>query len=284
MSEFSRTISRRATLGGIGAGLAWGLSSVHVRAQAGPNILKLGTQTLNDSQHEWMKIFARLVEADTKGQIKVELYPASQLGTAPRMIEGTQFDDRFEGGPGFDTFLGLDGDDQFQPTAVYEGPNAGDFFSGGLGNDRVFIGSYASAGVTGDFATGVFTVAGEPASTYIGIESLTGSNFADTIFGDEEANVIDGYYGGDTIDGRGGDDEIFGTELRDVLHGGVGNDQVIGFGGNDDLFGDDGDDSLDARDGDDLLNGGAGTNTLDGGPGTDTCLLYMTAVACEVFP
>lgn len=91
MSEFSRTISRRATLGGIGAGLAWGLSSVHVRAQAGPNILKLGTQTLNDSQHEWMKIFARLVEADTKGQIKVELYPASQLGTAPRMIEGTQF-------------------------------------------------------------------------------------------------------------------------------------------------------------------------------------------------
>lgn len=91
MSEFSRKISRRATLGGIGAGLAWGLSSVHVRAQAGPNILKLGTQTLNDSQHEWMKVFARLVEAGTKGQIKVELYPASQLGTAPRMIEGTQF-------------------------------------------------------------------------------------------------------------------------------------------------------------------------------------------------
>jgi TRAP-type C4-dicarboxylate transport system substrate-binding protein len=53
--------------------------------------MKLGTQTLNDSQHEWMKIFARLVETNGKGQIKVELYPASQLGTGPRMIEGTQF-------------------------------------------------------------------------------------------------------------------------------------------------------------------------------------------------
>jgi TRAP-type C4-dicarboxylate transport system substrate-binding protein len=38
-----------------------------------------------------MKIFARLVETNSKGQIKVELYPASQLGTGPRMIESTQF-------------------------------------------------------------------------------------------------------------------------------------------------------------------------------------------------
>jgi TRAP-type C4-dicarboxylate transport system substrate-binding protein len=53
--------------------------------------MKLGTQTLNDSQHEWMKIFARLVETNSNGRIKVELYPASQLGTGPRMIEGTQF-------------------------------------------------------------------------------------------------------------------------------------------------------------------------------------------------
>lgn len=53
--------------------------------------MKVGTPTLNDVQHEWMKIFQRILEADTSGQIKVEIYPASQLGSIPRMIEGTQF-------------------------------------------------------------------------------------------------------------------------------------------------------------------------------------------------
>ncbi|MDO9440739.1 MAG: TRAP transporter substrate-binding protein [Beijerinckiaceae bacterium] len=53
--------------------------------------MKIGTPTLNDCQHEWMKIFAGLVESNSKGAIKAELYPASQLGSAPRMIEGAQF-------------------------------------------------------------------------------------------------------------------------------------------------------------------------------------------------
>lgn len=91
MTELKPGLTRRAALRGLGAGFACGLSPVHLRAQGAATVMKLGTQTLNDSQHEWMKIFARLVEAGSKGQIKVELYPASQLGTAPRMIEGTQF-------------------------------------------------------------------------------------------------------------------------------------------------------------------------------------------------
>ncbi|MCC6888283.1 MAG: TRAP transporter substrate-binding protein, partial [Hyphomicrobiales bacterium] len=91
MRRWSNGISRRNTVLGLGAGLMGGLSSTRVRAQKSPAVMKLGTQTLNDSQHEWMKIFARLVETNSKGQIRVELYPASQLGTGPRMIEGTQF-------------------------------------------------------------------------------------------------------------------------------------------------------------------------------------------------
>lgn len=87
----TNTISRRTALCGLGAGLAFALPSGRARAQAPATVMKLGTQTLNDSQHEWMKIFARLVEANSKGQIKVEIYPASQLGTGPRMIESTQF-------------------------------------------------------------------------------------------------------------------------------------------------------------------------------------------------
>jgi TRAP-type C4-dicarboxylate transport system substrate-binding protein len=59
-------------------------------ADASSIVMKLGTGTLNDSQHEWMKIFAAIVDKESGGRIKVEIYPASQLGTSPRMIEQTQ--------------------------------------------------------------------------------------------------------------------------------------------------------------------------------------------------
>jgi TRAP-type C4-dicarboxylate transport system substrate-binding protein len=53
--------------------------------------MKLSTATLNDTQHEWLKQFAAAVEKDSGGRIKGEVYPASQLGSIPRQIEGTQF-------------------------------------------------------------------------------------------------------------------------------------------------------------------------------------------------
>ncbi len=54
-------------------------------------LMKLSTATLNNSQHEWMRMFVAAVEKDSNGRIKGEMYPASQLGTTPRQIEGTQF-------------------------------------------------------------------------------------------------------------------------------------------------------------------------------------------------
>ena len=55
-----------------------------------PIVMKIGTATINDAQHEWMKLFAATVDKNSNGRIKVEIYPASQLGTSPRMIEQTQ--------------------------------------------------------------------------------------------------------------------------------------------------------------------------------------------------
>lgn len=60
-------------------------------AQTAPIVMKLGTATVNDAQHEWMKRFAAQIDQDTGGRIKVEIYPSSQLGQIPRMIEQTQF-------------------------------------------------------------------------------------------------------------------------------------------------------------------------------------------------
>ena len=45
----------------------------------------------NDTQHEWLKRFGALVEKESGGRIKAEIYPASQLGSIPRQIEGVQF-------------------------------------------------------------------------------------------------------------------------------------------------------------------------------------------------
>ncbi len=62
------------------------------RAQAAnPVVMKLSTATINDTQHEWLKRFAAAVEKDSGGRIKAEIYPASQLGSIPRQIEGVQF-------------------------------------------------------------------------------------------------------------------------------------------------------------------------------------------------
>jgi TRAP-type transport system periplasmic protein len=67
-----------------------GFAPAPVRA-ADPIVMKIGTATLNDMQHEFMRRYQAAVNKDSKGRIKVEIYPASQLGSIPREIEATQF-------------------------------------------------------------------------------------------------------------------------------------------------------------------------------------------------
>ena len=50
--------------------------------------MKLSSPTINDVQHEWMKAFKAGVESRAGGRIKVEIYPANQLGQIPRTVEG----------------------------------------------------------------------------------------------------------------------------------------------------------------------------------------------------
>ncbi len=54
-------------------------------------VMKLGFATINDAQHEWARRFVAMVEKDSGGRIKGQMYPASQLGPIPREIEGVQF-------------------------------------------------------------------------------------------------------------------------------------------------------------------------------------------------
>ena len=87
-------LRRRPFLIAIGAALASGMIAISPAAhgQAGKIfVMKLSTATINDTQHEWLKRFAAAVEKDSGGRIKGEIYPASQLGSIPRQIEGVQF-------------------------------------------------------------------------------------------------------------------------------------------------------------------------------------------------
>ncbi len=89
---------RRNVLCGIsGVALAAGMAAMLLapapaQAQGGKTyVMKLSTATINDTQHEWLRRFVAAVEKDSGGRIKGEIYPASQLGSIPRQIEGVQF-------------------------------------------------------------------------------------------------------------------------------------------------------------------------------------------------
>jgi len=82
--SFTRRAVRDAIAGLAVAGLTFGTGT----AGAQEIVMKFATQTINDIQHEYMKVYKTELEARTNGRIKVELYPASQLGGSQRQTEG----------------------------------------------------------------------------------------------------------------------------------------------------------------------------------------------------
>jgi TRAP-type C4-dicarboxylate transport system substrate-binding protein len=51
-------------------------------------VMKLANATINDVQHEWQKLFVVALQKRVGDKVKTEIYPASQLGAIPRMVEG----------------------------------------------------------------------------------------------------------------------------------------------------------------------------------------------------
>jgi TRAP-type C4-dicarboxylate transport system substrate-binding protein len=56
-----------------------------------PIVMKISLAAINEALHQFAKDFAAMIDKDSGGRIKTEIYPASQLGAVPRQIEGTQF-------------------------------------------------------------------------------------------------------------------------------------------------------------------------------------------------
>jgi TRAP-type C4-dicarboxylate transport system substrate-binding protein len=82
------TWSRAAVLA---LGLSLIVPSVARAADDKPIVMKIALATLDDVLHQYAKNYAAAVEKDSGGRIKVEIYPASQLGSIQRQAEGVQF-------------------------------------------------------------------------------------------------------------------------------------------------------------------------------------------------
>ncbi len=77
-------------------------------AAAAQFVMKFGTATMNEGQHQFLKFYKEEVEKASGGRIEVQIYPNSQLGPIPREIEGVQLGS-IQGyiGP-VDFFVGVD--------------------------------------------------------------------------------------------------------------------------------------------------------------------------------
>ena len=59
-------------------------------AAAADFTMKFGTATFNDTQHQFIKFYKEALEKASNGRIEVGIYPRSELGPIPRMIDGLQ--------------------------------------------------------------------------------------------------------------------------------------------------------------------------------------------------
>jgi Ca2+-binding RTX toxin-like protein len=152
------------------------------------------------------------------------------------LIAGTAADNVLSGWEGNDTLIGRAGDDRLYGDIGNDWLDGGvgaDLLDGGDGSDWITYAS-SSAGVTANLNTGLGFGGEAQGDTYVSIENIEGSAFADSLIG------------------NAGDNSLWGGGGNDVLTGGAGNDQLLG------------------GDGDDGLRGGAGADFMDGGEGRDS--------------
>ena len=177
-------------------------------------------------------------------------------------IEGSGFGDVLRGDAGANQLRGFAGAD------TLEGRGGGDLLDGGAGIDTAV---YAMP-VTIDLA---LAVQGN-GDRLISIENVTGSDFADRLFGDDRANILSGGGGDDWLEGRGGGDTLDGgTGVDTVSYASAGGGVTVQLESGRASSADSGSDRLIAIENitgsgfDDVLRGSAGTNVIDGGDGAD---------------
>jgi Ca2+-binding RTX toxin-like protein len=185
-------------------------------------------------------------------------------------LVGSSFNDFLIGDGGANDLRGDVGDDTIR------GGAGADRIGGGAGVDTAdYAGS--AVGVTIDLVAGTGTGGDAQGDTLFSIENVTGSSFADKLYGDGGSNALTGGVG---------NDELYGGAGADVLNGGTGTDAAgyfssgaavtvdlaAGTGTGGDAQGDvlSNIENLGGSVFNDILTGNAGINAINGGGGNDS--------------
>jgi serralysin len=150
-------------------------------------------------------------------------------------LYGTNFADSLRGnagtnaiwsGNGNDILNGRGGNDHLvagNGNDLLLGGAGGDVLDGAAGTDGAQYND-APAGLIADLQVATSNTGIAAGDSYISIENLYGTNFADSLRGNAGANAIWGGNGNDILNGRGGDDRLIGGPGNDKLTGGIGKD------------------------------------------------------------
>jgi TRAP-type C4-dicarboxylate transport system substrate-binding protein len=92
MRSKGRAITARAAAAAGTCALSVALTLGAAQAQDQTFLMKISTPTLHAGPDRYADNYAAAIEKASGGRIKAQVYPASQLGSIPRQIEGTQFD------------------------------------------------------------------------------------------------------------------------------------------------------------------------------------------------
>ncbi|MBI1173367.1 matrixin family metalloprotease [bacterium] len=173
------------------------------------------------------------------------------------MLYGGTGDDTINGRGGVDQMYGGAGNDLFVLQDGWTG-GPGEVIDGGADSDTFDISATSVATSTIDLTAGTFTYTPGGAGTIslVSIENVVGSNGADSITGNSDANMLDGGAGNDSLLGLDGVDTLYGGLGDDTMDGGLYRDTSYGGDGNDTFV-------MSGYDYADDVYGGAGSDTLD---------------------
>lgn len=151
------------------------------------------------------------------------------------ILTGTNGTNSILGGAGVDSLRGLAGSDNLfgnDGNDTLDGGLGSDYMSGGAGSDRATY-INATTGVRASLIDPTTNTGEASGDTYNSVENLTGSNFNDTLIGNNGANRMSGADGNDSLLGYAGSDVIFGGDGNDRINGHLNADTLEGNDGND---------------------------------------------------
>ncbi|MGD1921831.1 MAG: FG-GAP-like repeat-containing protein, partial [Pleurocapsa sp.] len=160
-------------------------------------------------------------------------------------LQGSGFNDELYGGTGNDVITGGAGND------TLDGGQGDDVLDGGAGTDVI---SYRDelASVAINLETGTVRDSQNGTDTFSEIEGAIASEYADTVIGDDNNNILTGLAGDDIINSGAGNDTIEAGQGSDLVDAGAGDDILINNDGNDTLLGGGGNDTYDLREQEEL--------------------------------